>query len=179
VVGGGEQRSVRQLEEWVRRKVEGHAGRAREWLARPGETKGLLQKGSFGGSSFSLMTTQVRLSNKLLGRSPFLPSKICRIFSWARRFGGLLAASGGEPVGAAAITDSRRGNAWNTSSFVGVLWPGFVIRLLSNDSSDLVFLPEAGAQCISSARWDLCAGAPGNRRPYRGVPLVRRSNRRW
>jgi len=27
--------------------------------------------------------------------------------------------------------------------------------------------PEAGAQCVSSARWDLCGGRPVEGRPYR------------
>lgn len=50
---------------------------------------------------------------------------------------------------------SRCGSAWNASSLDGSLWPGSVTRLLLNDSSDLAFLLKAGAQCVSSARWDL------------------------
>jgi hypothetical protein len=80
---------------------------------------------------------------------------------------GLYLRAVGEPLGDAARTDSRRGNAWNASSLVGFLWPGSVTRLLSNGSSDLAFLPKAGAQCVSSARWDLCGG-----RRATGVPTA-------
>jgi hypothetical protein len=57
----------------------------------------------------------------------------------------------------AARRQGCRGHAWRGTA------PGGSLRLESSipgQSSVSTFGPEAGAQCVSSARWDLCGGRP-------------------
>jgi len=41
------------------------------------------------------------------------------------------------------------------------------IRQRAENHGVCALLPKAGAQCVSSACWDLCGGCLGNRHPYR------------
>ena len=78
----------------------------------------------------------------------------------------------------AARRQGCRGHAWRGTA------PGGSLRLESSipgQSSALTFEPEAGAQCVSSARWDLCGGRPEAslaERPHqvKGRPYRERAN---
>src|SRR5215211_7037022 len=62
----------------------------------------------------------------------------------------------------AASARGSAGSAWTASRLDGCRPPAWCIPF---PTRALAFVPKAGAQCVSSARWDLCGGPPARAVP--------------
>src|SRR6266545_2027216 len=71
----------------------------------------------------------------------------------------------------AASARGSAGSAWTASRLDGCRPPAWCIPF---PTRALAFVPEAGAQCVSNARWDLCGGPPARAVPtaIRPVPTL-------